>query len=819
MKNVRRRTYLNMAAVLAVAGMALAENPRGVLSLTGGEREITLNGPYASVRPLIEERTRATVNDVSGAVAWSVADPKIARVADGTLWAVGDGKTILTARSKNGAMTIPVIVRGVAGAKPPRFATDVIPVLTKAGCNQGGCHGAASGKGGFKLSLQGYDPEADYDAITRAAGARRVSPAQPENSLLLRKPTMAVSHKGGLIFEVGSPQYRLLADWIAGGMPAPQATEPSVAALEVSPPVRTLTVGRKQRFRVVARFSDGARRDVTSETLFSGSDGTVANVTPDGEAAILGKGEAAVLVRYRDLVATASVISPFAALAPPTPINGGRGASLAPAKSSIDRLINQKLAALGLEASPRCSDSDFLRRVSLDLIGTLPTPDAVRAFLADADPNKRDKWVESLFARPEYVDYWTLQWGDILRSSRNTLGDRGLVAFNHYLRQSVAENKPWNRLARELVLAQGSMYDEGAANYFRAASTPETQAETTAQVFMGVRMQCARCHNHPYERWKQNQYYELAAFYARVRTKPGTADEERIVYTARSGEVTHPKTKKVMTPTALDAAPLPANYNGDRRKALADWLTDSKNPFFAKILVNRVWKHFLGQGLVEPVDDMRVTNPPANAALLDYLAKDFVNNGYDVQKLMRAIIRTDAYQRTAIPTPRNAADTRYYSHFFFKRLKAEPLFDAVGAATGVQDKFGGYPANLRATELPDTTAESYFLDLFGRPARNIVCQCERLDAPNLGQVLHFMNGKSVNARLASKEGRVAKLVSAKTPDVKLVEDLYLASLSRYPTEDETMESLMTLIRGKDKQKEAEDLLWAMLNSKEFLFNH
>jgi hypothetical protein len=443
----------------------------------------------------------------------------------------------------------------------------------------------------------------------------------------------------------------------------------------------------------------------------------------------------------------------------------------------------------------------------------------VRAFLTDKDPNKREKLADRLLARPEYVDFWTLQWGDILRGTRNAMGEKGLVAFNRWLRDSVARNKPWNQMARELVLARGSMFEDGAANYFRASGNPETLTETTAQVFLGVRMQCAKCHNHPYERWTQTQYYQMAAFFARVRSKNGEAADERIVFTVNSGDVNHPKTKQAVVPTALDAAPLPANYEGDWRQALADWLTGPKNPFFARILVNRVWKHFMGQGLVEPVDDMRVTNPPTNAALLDWLATDFINHGYDLQYLMRTIIRSEAYQRTAVPTPRNAADTRYYARFYFKRLAAEPLLDAVSAATGVSEKFGGYPAGLRTIELPDTTAQSYFLDLFGRPARNIVCQCERTDAPNLGQVLHLMNSKAINARIAAKEGRVAKLMEAKTPDAKLVEELYLATVSRFPTEDEMMTALMSFNRAKDRQKEAEDLLWALLNSKEFLFNH
>lgn len=809
------RILCALIPLVALGWMASAESPRTVLMLTGGATGITLVGPYASSRVLVEERSNGgTVRDVSEGVLLSVADPKIARVTHGTVWPLRDGSTTLTARKKGLVVQVPLQVRGVAGAKPPRFTSEVLPVLTRLGCNQGGCHGAALGKGGFKLSLQGYDPEADYEAITRAAGARRIAPAQPENSLLLRKPTAAVPHRGGKLLDVGSPSYRLLVDWIAGGMPPPIATEPGVAALEVLPPVRTLAVGQKQNFRVVARFTDGTRRDVSQEAVFSGSDSDVARVTLEGRASVVGKGEAAVLVRYRDLVATASVVSPFGASQRANP-----PATPSPAPGDIDRLINRKLALLGLEASPRCSDSDFLRRVSLDLIGTLPTPVEVRAFLADPNPNKRQKIVEDLLSRPEYVDYWTLQWGDILRGTRNALGEKGLVAFHQWLRNSVARNKPWNHLARELVLAQGSMLDDGAANYFRASETPETMAETTAQVFLGVRMQCAKCHNHPYERWTQTQYYQLAAFYARVRTKNGEAADERIVYTVNSGDVAHPRTKQPVVPTALDAAPLPANYEGDRRKALADWLTNPKNPFFAKIIVNRVWKHLMGQGLVEPVDDMRVTNPPTNAALLDWLAKDFVRHGYDLKYLIRTIVASEAYQRSAIPTPRNAADTRYYSHYFFKRLAAEPLLDAVTAATGVAEKFGGYPAGLRATALPDTTAQSYFLDLFGRPARNIVCQCERLDAPNLGQILHFMNGKAINARIAAKDGRVAKLIEAKLPDVKLIEELYLSTLSRFPTDDETMEALMSFALAKERQKEAEDLLWALLNSKEFLFNH
>ena len=490
------------------------ESAAGRLAFTGGAKRIVLSGPYAATRVLVEAQSKEGARDVSPQVTLSVADPKVAVLDGGTLYARHDGNTTLSARLGSRSLRLPVQVCGVQNAPPPRFASDVIPILTRAGCNQGACHGAASGKGGFKLSLQGYDPEADYEAITRAAGGRRISPARPENSLFLRKPTFAVAHRGGQLITVGSPQYRLLVDWIARGLPAPKPTEPSVSRLEVIPPVRTLPVGQTQRYQVWAHFADGTRRDISQETLFSGSDGTVASVTPDGQATITGRGEAAVLIRYRDLVATASLISPFGTprvLPAAKPVEG---------PGQIDRLVEQKLAALGLQASGLSADPDFLRRAYLDVIGLLPSPDETRAFLADKNPDKRGKLIESLLQRPEYVDYWTLQWGDILRSSRNVLNDKGLTALNHWIRRSVAANKPWNQFARELILARGSMYEDGPANFFRAASTPETLAETTAQVFLGVRMQCARCHNHPYEKWKQTQYYKMAAFFARVRTKP-----------------------------------------------------------------------------------------------------------------------------------------------------------------------------------------------------------------------------------------------------------------------------------------------------------
>ncbi len=727
----------------------------------------------------------------------------------------------------------------------PRFASDVVPVLTRLGCNQGACHGAAQGKGGFRLSLLGYDPDLDYDSIVHAAAGRRVCPSRPEMSLLLRKPTLAVQHRGGLRLRVGSLEYRLLGDWIASGMPAPSPMEPRVDGLEVTPQTRTLGPGQSQRFRVVARLSDGSRRDVTDQALFSAGDEAVATVTPEGIATGRGPGEGPVIVRYRGLVAVARVVSPFGVLSHRT--EDGRRVTdpsvLRPPSSvvhlsPVDRLIDAKLAALGLKASGPASDSDFLRRASLDAIGLLPTPDEVRAFLADQDPCKREKLIDRLLDRPEYVEFWTLKWSDLLRANRQLLSDKGMAALSAWIRESVAANKPWDQLAREVLLARGSPYEVGPANYYRAARTPQELAETTSQVFLGVRIECARCHNHPYERWTQNQYYQMAAFFARIREVKGPGQNEREVLVTNHGDVKHPKTQQVVAPCALDAAPLPAGYEGDRRSALAGWLTAPDNPFFARSIANRLWKHFMGRGLVEPVDDMRATNPPTNAPLLDWLAKDLVDHHFDLKHLMRTIMLSRAYQRTAIPTAANARDNRYCSHYPFKRLSAEQLLDAVTRATGVPEKFPGYPAGTRAAELQDATVPSYFLDLFGRPARTSPCECERTDDPNLGQVIHLMNSAGINGRLSDKNGRLAKLLDAHTSDTRLVEELFLATVSRYPTPAESRRAIAALwgreratpgsgltthdlrLTTPDRQRQAaEDLLWALLNSKEFLFNH
>ncbi len=566
-----------------------------------------------------------------------------------------------------------------------------------------------------------------------------------------------------------------------------------------------------QKFRVLASYADGSTRDVTDEALFNSSEEAVATVSPDGEAKPIGLGEAAVVVRYMGLVASARVTTPYR-----TPTKWKPTVKT----SSIDSLVGSKLADLGLPASPVCNDSDFLRRAYLDVIGILPTPQEARSFLLDSSADKRAKLIDALLQRPEYVDLWSMKWGDLLRSNRKTLSDKGMIAFNHWIREAVAENKPWDQFASEILLSQGNSSDSGPVNFFRTAGTANELAETTSQVFLGVRIQCAKCHNHPYEKWTQNQYYQMSAFFARVKRKQGETPSEQIVLAGHSGEVNHPKTSKVMAPCALDAPPVPeSEANSDRRIALVSWMTSKENPFFGRILVNRVWRHFMGRGLVEPVDDMRATNPASNEPLLSGLAKQFGENGFNLKWLIREITSSSVYQRSSTTSPGNEADTKFYSHAFFKRLGAEQLMDAIASVTGAPEKFAGYPSGTRATQLLDSATPSYFLDLFGKPARNVTCECERTDDPSLGQVLHLMNNAGLNGRIASKTGRVATLMESKTPTDKLVEDLYLSAYSRMPNVSERKIAVDSIEASKDKQKGAEDLLWAMMNSKEFVFNH
>jgi hypothetical protein len=702
------------------------------------------------------------------------------------------------------------------------YLRDVAPILNKAGCTSGPCHGAAKGKNGFKLSLRGYDPRFDYEALLYDLSGRRFNRADPARSLMLAKPTQQVPHGGGLRFEPNSRYYQIIHDWIAQGVPYGDDKADAVARLEVEPKeILMPKPGETATLRVTAVYPDQATRDVTAESVIESN-------TPD-IAAIEGSqlkgarvGEAALLVRYQGKFVTVPVT-----VLNPKP---GFAWKALPQHNYIDQLIDQKLQRLKIQPSSLVDDAAFLRRASLDLTGQLPTPEEVRAFLADRTPTrqKRSKLVDKLIASPAFVDHWTVKFGDLLQNSRKYLGEKGVYAFQYWIRQSLAENKPYDRMVRELLTSRGSSYEEPAANYFRVTRDPKPTMEKTTQVFLGVRMVCAQCHDHPFERWTQNQYYEMASFFNAVGVRPGFEVGEEIIFDQRAGfDIKHPKDGRDVKPqflvaaTVASATPVSIPSDARRRQALADWLTSKDNPFFARSTANRVWSYFFGRGIIDPVDDIRASNPPSNPALLDALSKDFVDHGFDLRHLMRTIANSRTYQASITVNEWNSADADNFSHATPRRLTAEQLLDALTLATGVRPQMPEAPPDTRASQLVDPhIGKEGFLDLFGRPARESACECERRAELSLPQALNLVNGKTISDAVADANGRVAKAILAGRPEAEIVDDLYLATLSRPPSASEReygVKYLQTASRGRAAL--AQDLLWALVNSKGFLYNH
>ncbi len=698
------------------------------------------------------------------------------------------------------------------------FLNDVEPILTRSGCNQGACHGSQFGKGGFKLSLAGYDPDFDHESIVRMVRGRRVNWVQPKSSLVLQKPTLTVSHIGGRLFTSDSSDYRTLALWIRQGAPRPNPKDPRVVQLLATPERRVLHPKERLTLRVFARYSDGTQREVTAHTRINSLREAVATVTPEGLVTAKANGATAIMLRYAGLATVAHIAIPYA---PPTALKG-----FAP-QNFVDRFAMKQWQELGLKPSETCTDTEFLRRASLDLIGTLPTPEEIRAFCADKSNNRRAQLVERLLARPEYADYWALKWGDLLRSSRATLTTKGMWSLSNWIRESLYNNKPYDLFIRELLTAQGSTFSQSPTNYYRIASNPQELTEATAQLFLGVRIQCARCHQHPFEKWSQRDYYQFSAYFARVGFKAsgdyGATSGEQILYIKPNGEALHPKTGERMEPTPLVSgnAPSLGSHRGDaqadRRIALAQWLTKPNNLNFAKSVVNRYWGYLLGRGIVNPVDDMRVTNPPTNPELLEALAKDFIAHGYDLKHLLKTIATSRVYQLSSLTNANNRTDEAFYSHFLTRRQPAEALLDSVCFATQVPEKFEGLPVGTRAIQLPDTGVASAFLDSTGRPARTTVCECERVSEPSLSQVLQLMTGEVINRKIAHPKGRIAELIRAGNSPKNIVEELYLVTLSRYPNLEERKTALGLFTSSKSLQSAGEDLLWALLNTKEFAY--
>lgn len=692
----------------------------------------------------------------------------------------------------------------------PGFALDVQPALTKAGCNMGACHGSFQGRGGMSLSLLGYDPAVDYDTLFKADRGRRVLVAAPEQSLLLLKATGQIPHGGGVRVTSDSAAYHILRDYIAAGCPAPAESDPQITSLTATPAATQLAVGQAVALRVEARFSDGSRRDVTPWALYDVRDAQRAKVSPRGRVTALAPGRAAVTVRYLGQVAAVPITIPY----------GSPGAPPFEPRNYIDEIVLAEWRRLGLKPAEECDDAEFLRRVHLDLIGTLPTVDEARAFLDSTDPRKRDALIDALLERPEFVDFWTLKWSDLLRVHRRYVGDKGLESFSGWVRQAVRENWPVDRIASELLTAQGNLFTSGPVAFYLIDPKPEELAETTSQLFLGVRLQCTRCHHHPMEVWGQDDYYGLAAFFTRLEVKEnkdqGKFGGARVV---RVTPAPHPQRKlpRAAEPR-LFGMPVEVS-DSDPRAALAAAITSPGNPYFARNFANRFWAALTGRGLVEPVDDLRATNPPSMPALLDALARDLAEGGFDSRRLMRTICQSRVYQRASRIRPEPGQDATFYTHRQPRRLPAEALLDAIDQATECREAFPGVPAGTRALALSDPSVKSYFLDTFGRPARNSGCDCARGATPDLTQALHLANGAAVNDKIIDDHSRVTRLVTADTPREAIVEELYLATLSRRPTAEERRAVDELLADYPSPKHGYQDLLWTLLNCSEFQFNH
>ena len=797
-------------AVTRAAGFCA--DPAGIVILPG---RITIGAGFPQ-RLLVEEIVDGRiVGQLTDGVAYESSDPAVVKIEAGRAVPLKNGHVTVKARVGSKEALAELTVTGMETPFGWSFRNHVQSVLTKAGCNSGACHGAAAGKNGFKLSLRGYDASGDFLMLTRNARGRRIAPSDPGRSLVLTKPTALLPHKGGKRFEVDSIEYRALAEWIASGTPGPRDDDPRIERLEILPSKVVVRPGAKQELVVVAHFSDGRSEDVTRWVKYTGTNSSVLQVDDVGRVQVVGHGEGAVTAWYLSRIAVATVTSPYPTTVPPEVFAN------APRRNFIDDIVLAKLKELNIPPSPPAGDAELIRRTYIDTIGLLPTADEVRKLLADTASDKRDRLIESLLSRPEFADYWAYKWSDLLLVSSEKLRPQAMWSYYHWIRNNVAANTPWDKLVRSLVTAKGSTLENGAANFFVLHQDPAEMAETTSQAFLGMSVGCAKCHNHPMEKWSNDQYFGFANLFSRVRMKDGPGDGNRVIFTALSGELVQPLTGRPQPPRPLDGSAIAFESEDDRRQRLADWLCSGDNPYFSRAVTNRVWANFFGVGLVENVDDLRATNPASNEELLAAASRHLFESGFDLKALLRTILQSATYQRSSQPTPENAADRRFYSRYYPRRLMAEVLLDAVSQVTGVPTEFPGYPVGWRALQLPDSNVSSYFLKSFGRAERHLTCEGERTAAPSVSQALHISNGDTLNRKLAAPGSVIQKIIEAGVPDEKIIEEGYLSTLSRLPTVDER-EKLLGLLREtkpEERRVALEDFYWSLLSSRELLFNH
>lgn len=753
--------------------------------------------------------------DLTSQATYASSNPAVAKVSSlGRVEPVADGEAMITVTAAGQSAAVKVNVKLPAIMPAYSFRHDVMPALSKAGCNMGACHGYSLGKNGFKLSLRGADPAADYLSLSDEFFERRINRHNPPASLLITKPLGDLPHKGGVRFDRGSLLHELMLGWVSDGAPNDPAETPQVESIRIYPESVVTGPGAQHQLQLVARYTDGSLRDVTRLGIFSANTERVAGVDDEGLVTVRELGETAVVARFERIFATSNFISLDAKPGfEPTPVPEG---------NLVDKHITKKLNDLKIKPSGLVDDSRFLRRIYLDLIGLQPKPDELAAFLADQTPDKRAKVVDALFRRPEFVDRWSLKWGDLLQNSRANLNEPAVYSFREWLRTAVAENMPLDAFARKILTSRGGALDDPTTAFYAVSKDADDSLQRATQVFCGVRMLCAKCHPHPFENWTQVDYYGLHSFFNQggIKTDPrlvGIPNAKMIVVNAAAGYSTNPRTGKAQPPRYLGGKEPEIAAGVDRRVVYADWLTTADNPFFARGLTNRIWSYFFHRGIIDPVDDLRTTNPPINPALLEALTKDFVDHKFDVRHLMRTIVMSQTYQRDSAPNETNAHDDANFSRFMPRRLPAESLLDSLVQATGVPENFGGAPAGFTAAQLPDADVQSDFLSLFGKPQRMEACECERDDGSNMLQALHFINSGTVLNRLANPNGRVAVLMRAKPDDKALVEQLYLWTLVRSPSPKELDVALEFMKARQDKRDEAaQDLLWALLNSRDFL---
>lgn len=788
--------------------------PAGPVALRITPASIRLSGKYATQAVCVTAVSRAgEETDVTAKAVLAFAKPWARVDAQAIVAPVRDGKTALVARFGGREVRVPVEVQGAAQARELQFTRDIQPILTKTGCNQGACHGRAAGQHGFRLSLLGWDAEGDFAAVAHEAGSRRISRSDPAHSLLLMKATNAQPHAGGTRLRPGTREYAVLADWISQGAPFGPEDGPQVTDLRVWPASRIARKGSVQRLLVTARYSDHTEQDVTAQSLYLSNDPSIAGVDEAGVVKVEREGgEAPVMVRYAGLAGMSRFVAPRPTGKTPYPT--------VPVTNPIDAAVFGKLKTLNILPSRLTSDNEFLRRASLDATGKLPTPDEIRAFVADTAPDKRAKKIDALLDSAAYADWWALKWGDVLQVRTYYDSEAKLsLPFAQWLHQSVSDNMPIDRMAASVIEAAGSIRQHGPVDYYQRLDNTGLSRDTfmvqLSQAFLGVRIRCAQCHHHPYDRWGQDDYWGMASFFQRLQVQ----NQNWVGIRGEIDLARNPRTGKQLKPTPLGGAPVEPDVNQDPRVQLGDWLSQPDNPFFSRAVVNRVWEQFFGRGLVDPVDDLRATNPASHPELLDGLAKQFVARGFDQKRLIREIMNSRAYQLASETNATNEGDLVFLSHARARRLPAEALLDAITDATEVPQQFRA-PYGTRAVQLPDPAHGTEFLTLFGRPSRDTPCECDRKNDSSIPIALHLMNGDTVANKLGDGKGRITRLLQAKAPDDAILDELFLATLSRLPTAAERTAALEALgkVKPEARKEVLEDILWALINSKEFMFN-